>query len=584
MHVEQTKLWENVNHNVNTDMGKGVLAYQANMPESGNAFGVQKEKYEKLAGVSAAGTINMAEATYQNPMKAEEDKEQTVVEELSEAQNQSAESRRNEMAVIANTTSEEDLKKMEEEGYSLMDTDSHTIITVTDKIKATLAKAGVDISCYGDSLSREQLEEITGSAAVVEQIMRALQINDLPATEANIEDSVAALSQAAGMTGVSEDAMAYLLKNALEPTIRNLYTAEYCNGGGTSESDAYAAGIDFDAIEEQIVNIIEEAGLEVTDETMEDSRWLIAHQIPLTGENLVYLGQLKDLSAQLEEGTIDWNGVVDSMAKAITNGKRPEQALMITARRQLEETRLAMTTEANRAMLKRGMEVDTKPLEELVEDLKEQEKQYYEALLTSEGVEASDENIELCVDTAAVFEEMKSQPAYVLGQVSHEATVEELHSAGATLQRELAEANGRYETLMTAPRRDMGDSMSKAFRNVDDILKDVGMDISEANRRAVRILAYNETAITEENINAVKAADEEMQRAFKNMTPAVTVEMIRKGENPLDMTLEELNRAAEQIKEETGNDDEERFSKFLWKLEQESFLTLKIMLGHRQCY
>ena len=568
MHVEQTKLWENVNHNVNTDMGKGVLAYQANMPESGNAFGVQKEKYEKLAGVSAAGTINMAEATYQNPMKAEEDKEQTVVEELSEAQNQSAESRRNEMAVIANTTSEEDLKKMEEEGYSLMDTDSHTIITVTDKIKATLAKAGVDISCYGDSLSREQLEEITGSAAVVEQIMRALQINDLPATEANIEDSVAALSQAAGMTGVSEDAMAYLLKNALEPTIRNLYTAEYCNGGGPSESDAYAAGIDFDAIEEQIVNIIEEAGLEVTDETMEDSRWLIAHQIPLTGENLVYLGQLKDLSAQLEEGTIDWNGVVDSMAKAITNGKRPEQALMITARRQLEETRLAMTTEANRAMLKRGMEVDTKPLEELVEDLKEQEKQYYEALLTSEGVEASDENIELCVNTAAVFEEMKSQPAYVLGQVSHEATVEELHSTGATLQRELAEANERYETLMTAPRRDMGDSMSKAFRNVDDILKDVGMDISEANRRAVRILAYNETAITEENINAVKAADEEMQRAFKNMTPAVTVEMIRKGENPLDMTLEELNRAAEQIKEETGNDEEERFSKFLWKLEQ----------------
>ena len=50
MHVEQTKLWENVNHNVNTDMGKGVLAYQANMPESGSAFGVQKEKYEKLAG------------------------------------------------------------------------------------------------------------------------------------------------------------------------------------------------------------------------------------------------------------------------------------------------------------------------------------------------------------------------------------------------------------------------------------------------------------------------------------------------------------------------------------------------------
>ena len=37
----------------------------------------------------------------------------------------------------------------------------------------------------------------------------------------------------------------------------------------------------------------------------------------------------------------------------------------VTAKRQLEETRLAMTTEANYALLKRGISIDTKPLERI---------------------------------------------------------------------------------------------------------------------------------------------------------------------------------------------------------------------------
>lgn len=121
---------------------------------------------------------------------------------------------------------------------------------------------------------------------------------------------------------------------------------------------------------------------------------------------------------------------------------------------------------------------------------------------------------------------------------------------------------------MTAPRSDMGDSITKAFSNVDDILQDLQLDTSETNRRAVRILAYNNTEITPENIMEVKALDEQMQRAFSNMKPAVTLEMIRRGENPLDMTMEQLNQAAQEIQQENGTKEQERFSKYLWKLEQ----------------
>ena len=93
---------------------------------------------------------------------------------------------------------------------------------------------------------------------------------------------------------------------------------------------------------------------------------------------------------------------------------------------------------------------------------------------------------------------------------------------------------------MTAPRADLGDSIKKAFRNVDDILKDMDLEISDVNRRAVRILGYNRMEISEENIGAVKSADSSIQRVLGKMTPAAVIQMIREGKNPLSMDMQEL--------------------------------------------
>ena len=112
----------------------------------------------------------------------------------------------------------------------------------------------------------------------------------------------------------------------------------------------------------------------------------------------------------------------------------------------------------------------------------------------------------------------------------------------------------------------------------------MNLENSAANQRAVRILGYNRIDIYEENIQNVKTLDEQMQRAFKNMTPAVTLEMIRRGENPLDMSMEQLNQVAEDIKQETGNEDQERFSRYLWKLEQNHEITEEERSGYIGIY
>ena len=99
-------------------------------------------------------------------------------------------------------------------------------------------------------------------------------------------------------------------------------------------------------------------------------------------------------------------------------------------------------------------------------------------------------------------------------------------------------------------------------------MNDIGLEATETNQRAVRILGYNQIEITQESVAEMKAADEQVQRVFRNLTPATVTEMIRRGIDPLDMDFSTLNATAEQIKKETSANDECGFGEFLWKLER----------------
>lgn len=592
-------------------------------------------------------SVNVKDATYGKP---ETEEKKSALEAYEEGSSLDATERKNQMVVLSNTTSAEDYAKMQEEGFSLDETTSNTIVTETDKIKAQLAKAGVDISIFGDDLSMEQLEALAGSPELAMQLAQTMQQADLPCTEENMKDAMEAIQLANSLEAPSDGAVKYLLDNEMEPTIENLYKAEYSGNYQMSGNSS----IDITPLRKQIERIVCQAGLPVNEETMAESKWMLENEIPLNEENLRYVDALRNMALPVDE-----QALLESITAAISEGKRPQEAMMIseyalkeqaqqavsvvqnatdadlsyviergmdvtvgnlayamaareagteqtadgtqaadaeaasgvnlisgdaaaeqsgytkeglaliTARRQLEEIRLVMTAEANYALLKKGIQIDTQPLEQLVEELKATENSYYKNLLRGQGIEAVEENVSLFRETTEKVSDLKSAPAYVLGMKEvRTATINEVHAEAKALQDAFTRANERYETLMTAPRADLGDSIQKAFRNVDDILTDLGLETSEANRRAVRILGYNQISITAESVAEMKAVDEEVQRTFHNLTPATVIEMIRRGVNPLDMDFASINETAEQIAAESGTVEKQKFSEFLWKLEQ----------------
>lgn len=519
--------------------------------------------------------------------------------------------RRNYMTIMSHTLSQEDYAQLEKEGFDFSSMDPGEAVTIVDKIKAELARSGQHIVGYTDDLDTEVLAAAVGSETLARSITETFQRMDLPLTEENIAQVRQAWDMASQLEDMSEGAARYMIDNGMDPEIWNFYLAQSSGAEGRTGTGPryYAEDIkgylaqsgEFDAaqqrIQQQIDQIIEEAGLPLNQESRQAMDWLMEQGLPLTEENLLRLQELQSAAFPVDEETF-----AAAAGAALAEGRSPihgdlhqketiyEKAAVLTeqfvsrmdafldkndisVRRQLEEIRLRMTAEVNVKLLKSGFAIDTAPMEELLKALEQAEAELADTYFPEDPQALP--KYELYRETNRVTGELPGMPARILGSWSlreGEGTVVQFHQEGTALRESYGRAQESYEALMTVPRSDMGDSIRKAFANVDDILRDLDLEVNEENRRAVRILGYNSMELTEENIERVKAADEQVQSAVSRMTPAAVLRMIRDGRNPLDMSFSELNEYFDTLPREYG-ETADSYSRFLYHLEQNHHIT-----------
>lgn len=554
------------------------------------------------------------------------------------------------LTVMSNSVSEEDFAELTKEGFKPCETDVETAVTVVDEIKAVLAEAGIVVDGYNDDLSQEDLEKITGSAVRAQAVMQAFHENDIPVTEENVRDVMEALEKSQELTKPADGTIAYLVGNEMEPTVDDLYRAQHSGTAeGVRQSYGYydqngsgyyarrAEEYDWDALEEQMESVIQEAGLEPDEQSMAQARFLIEGGIPLTGESLGRLARLQEVPYPLGEeqviraaaaaiadgksaGCADLTGAGGAWQQAVYWKEQTEQISdeavdavvesgekldlrhlkaaqeqidaqtdvqaaeadrsgsddsYISARRQLEELRLQMTITANYSLIKKGFALDTTELSQLVEQLRAAENERQQKLFAGESVQENEARNGLYTQTLQARQKLYMAPAALVGRsVEAQGTwnLRETAEQGEQLKRAYELADERYETLMTQPRSDLGDSIRKAFRNVDDILRDMELETSEENRRAVRILGYNRMEVTKEQIERIKEADISLQRVIDKLTPASVLNMVREGRNPLAMSVSELEQYLDQAENDAAA-EQEKYSEYLYKLERTDGIT-----------
>lgn len=480
------------------------------------------------------------------------------------------------------------------ESYGLSDdTPVHGIVTVVERIRIKLAAACDDYENTGN-ISVSDIEAVMGSATTAYSIAAKLDKYSLPATEDNVNEVMGALDRFMKLGNITLEQADYLSRNGLEPTIENVYMAQ--NSAASVKEGNPLTDKEWEQLKPQADEIIKDTfGMETADIPHAEAvaRWMLEHDLELNADNLKRFVEAEGINIpELDEET-----VTEQIVQAMTMGKDAldtrltgehftgkyvedtfaeiesyaEGLMSVTARRQLEEIRLLMTREAGLALLKRGIEIDTTDLEFLIDELKKEEKSFYESLGAADGITVSDGDMDIIRETGRAVETLRNGPAYIVAEAAFNVIDMTVRESSRASERVLAdiyrEADKSYEALMTRPDAEYGDSIRSAFRNTASLLNNIGLADTEENRRAVRILGYNQMEISTSNVGAVVKEDREYQYLLKNLTPRMVLHCIREGVNPLDTDIHELNDKLEELKEEIGPSKEERFSEFLWKLD-----------------
>lgn len=520
----------------------------------------------------------------------------TAKDVMMKASSMDVEAQRDYLTVMSNCVSSEDLAKMQKEGFNPGSTEIDDVVTIVDHIKAAVAKGGTVVYGYTDDISKEALEEITGSVAYANELKDDFAKKDIPLTEENARQVKEAYDYLSKLPEVSEAAVKYLVENNLVPSVENLYTAVYSSGNdaGRQGRGYYSDGmngyyakkpetVDVEALRPQLEELIKKAGFEVSDKTVEDATWLVEKGIPLTKESLTQYENIKSVALPMTFSTFashatdaimdhikvksaDLSRKTSFIEEAVSIYEEVQNEGTIRGRRVLEEVRLHMTVDANLKLLKSGFSIDTAPMEDLIKNLKEIEKEYAINLTGDDNETQAVRKKDIFADTIEASAVIKNAPISISFVYEANESLSVVKNRAETLKADYESASKEYEKLMTAPRKDLGDSIKKAFGNIDEILEDMKLPTTEENRRAVRILGYNNIEITDEKISLIKEKDRLLTQTIEAMTPGRVLGMIRNNVNPLEMTVSELDKYLRD--QDTTKEDMESYSRFLYRLEK----------------
>ena len=396
-------------------------------------------------------------------------------------------------------------------------------------------------------------------------------------------------------TQTATDDAKWLLANDLPITIDNLRTLDVLRG--------IKENMTLDKALVQIVQAMA-AGSEAEQAVLDTSQFIIARDIINSfnsvkdGDIITAINIMANNAAQYNTGADDEvqelslallkqagkenennsNSAANTavIPENIIDGMSEQEIQAVIAKKNIAEICLKMTVQSVGLMAGKGINVETAPLESIVKELREIENAYYMARFGIQG-DMADKELGLMQEALQKTSDIANAPASVIGMGIRQMNLisfNELHAAAVSETANRNQFMETYEKVATEPDKNFGDSIEKAFqRSVPDILQSLGLEDTQANERAVRILGYNSMEITEDNISAVKEYDASLNRIIDNMKPSVVLDMIRNGSNPLNKSIEELDRELAGIAYDKGVTPEEKYSRYLWQLERSNAIT-----------
>ena len=573
-----------------------------------------------FAGVVISGGVTAAtDNTYEGLLKEADDVKSQIMASASGAKLS--------LKALMMKLSGADAVKLDEDGFNLTDATPDDMVNIIEKIKIELAMHSDDYVNYGTAVSKDKIESVTGSAATAASVESRMQGADIAVNDESVAEVKGALEKNSELKPLSENTKNYMVANGIEPSIAGIYQAQASTSSSISADGVtigrYANAIsdaDFEALRPGIEKIIASAGLEVNDKTLADARAFIDAQIPVTKENLEYKAQLDAIDIEKIQADSDemLNKILDNMKL----GGKAENTLVTGS--PIDDIRTALDT-INRAayadaanVVSKGetftiasikLEMDARSfsieysaasvstgnseVRNQASDVQQAADKAYDTLVTARVLMSANASIYLVKNNISILttpidelnsmlmEYEQADGMYEEAQIAYTDVLEARKTLNEIVRNPARvfasmfdKMNETYEAVGTQIRGDLGDSLKKAVQgSADDIIKELGLEGTDEDKEAIKVLAANNMDMTKENVETVKSVNAMINNLIKNMKPETVLNMIKDGVNPMNASIEEVNEYLTEANDNASKDNEEKFSKFLYKLDRTNGIT-----------
>lgn len=573
-----------------------------------------------FAGVVISGGVTAAtDNTYEGLLKEADDVKSQIMASASGAKLS--------LKALMMKLSGADAVKLDEDGFNLTDATPDDMVNIIEKIKIELAMHSDDYVNYGTAVSKDKIESVTGSAATAASVESRMQGADIAVNDESVAEVKGTLEKSKELKPLSENTKNYMVANGIEPSIAGIYQAQAATSSSIS-ADGVTIGrcvnaisdADFEALRPGIEKIIASSGLEVNDNILADARAFINAQIPVTKENLEYKAQLDAIDIEKIQADPDemLNKILDNMKL----GGKAENTLVTGL--PIDDIRTALDT-INRAeysdvanVVSKGetftiaslkLEMDARSfrieysaasvstgnseVRNQASDVQQAADKAYDTLVTARVLMSANASIYLVKNNISILttpidelnsmlmEYEQADEMYEEAQIAYTDVLEARKTLNEIVRNPARvfasmfdKMNETYEAVGTQIRGDLGDSLKKAVQgSADDIIKELGLEGTDEDKEAIKVLAANNMDMTKENVEIVKSVNAMINNLIKNMKPETVLNMIKDGVNPMNASIEEVNEYLTEANDKASKDNEEKFSKFLYKLDRTNGIT-----------
>ena len=240
---------------------------------------------------------------------------------------------------------------------------------------------------------------------------------------------------------------------------------------------------------------------------------------------------------------------------------------VITAKRQLAEIQLKLTTESALRLAGKGLDINVMPIKEAVEQLKELETEVYKSNLNIVGAEVSDENVQKMTELYDKVETLVPRYSNNVYReiITHDTdfTIDGINSA---VNAKMDKIIDTFDTFATVPSQKFGDTFATVSDQLAHVLELNDIIVTDDNIDAAKILSLNDMDITSDNILQTKEINFKVSKTYNNLHPIVAAEMIKDGLNPVDMNIDDVISYIDKFDDEYSQDSKSQIAENILKV------------------